>query len=598
MPHSNRVAELLQCGIAAAKDGRAQEALQALLRVTELDGRNEQAWLWLSGLVDSPDERRACLENVLAINPNNAHAQAGLRWLNGRSSSPPAPAPQNRCPRCETSVPSSVASCPHCQQVLIVACPECEQDVGVQDISCPNCGCFLGDFGQGARYHLALAWAYLGQQKHELAQEAITHAQAEAGGDLEVLEEVAALYQDIGRMDLVTAAYEHAVEHAPDNVELCIRLGELYREHARLTDARLMYEQAVERGGGTPEVFAQLVQLYANVGVGRPERSGAGDNRHPRQTTTPLLERAIGLIHVGDRKNSYRFLAQALKADPQNARAWLWLATVVHQDDLRQKCLQEALKHDPRNKVAKQTLANLQRSKLGESIAQCEGKVPIVPLVGLVVFILIIIAGLVLYSLGLLPAIMVIVVIVLGVLFALVAIHELIDALGQRTVAIYEQGIAYNTASNTRVVYWQDITTVWQRFWRSPFGLNISYALEVKGEKKQMRFSNSHFEDMETLGEAIRRHVTRCLLPRYAKTLEEGGRAQFGKLALDRRGIIRGSKTLPWHRIQQVDVQKGMVIIRQEGQWFAWARIPAHQVANLSVFLTLTDHIVGRQNGS
>ena len=75
------VTNLLQRGMAAAKAGRKPEARELLLRATELDERNEQAWLWLSGVVDSPEDQHVCLENVLAINPANTHAQEGLRKL-------------------------------------------------------------------------------------------------------------------------------------------------------------------------------------------------------------------------------------------------------------------------------------------------------------------------------------------------------------------------------------------------------------------------------------------------------------------------------------------------------------------------------------
>jgi len=94
------VTELLRHGIAAAQSGRTEEARQTLLRATELDERNEQSWLWLSGVVELLSDRRVCLENVLAINPDHAPAQAGLRWLDQRAPpSPPTAAPE-LCPRC------------------------------------------------------------------------------------------------------------------------------------------------------------------------------------------------------------------------------------------------------------------------------------------------------------------------------------------------------------------------------------------------------------------------------------------------------------------------------------------------------------------
>ncbi len=78
------VKALLQQAIAFAKAGRREEARNLLLQVTEQDEMNETAWLWLSGVVDSDDDKAIALENVLAINPNNEWAKRGLQSL-GRS---------------------------------------------------------------------------------------------------------------------------------------------------------------------------------------------------------------------------------------------------------------------------------------------------------------------------------------------------------------------------------------------------------------------------------------------------------------------------------------------------------------------------------
>lgn len=73
--------ELLRRGITALKAGRKKEAHRLLTQVVEQDERNEMAWLWLSGAVDTDDDRRICLENVIGINPNNGVAQRGLETL-------------------------------------------------------------------------------------------------------------------------------------------------------------------------------------------------------------------------------------------------------------------------------------------------------------------------------------------------------------------------------------------------------------------------------------------------------------------------------------------------------------------------------------
>ncbi len=73
-------------GISAYRAGRKDEARALLLRAVEIDQYNEQSWLWLSAVVESVDEQRTCLENVLTINPNNDRAKQGLQVLNQKPS--------------------------------------------------------------------------------------------------------------------------------------------------------------------------------------------------------------------------------------------------------------------------------------------------------------------------------------------------------------------------------------------------------------------------------------------------------------------------------------------------------------------------------
>lgn len=272
-----QVAKLLRAGIAAAQEGRAEEARQTLLRVTELEERNEQAWLWLSGVVESLPDRRVCLENVLAINPHNAVAQAGLRWLDQQ-----AAAAQDRCPLCQSPVPESGSACPHCGQILVVVCPACGQYVEVEKGACPDCGQPLGDFRAGARYHVGLARAYLEQQKGALAQEAIARAEAADRDDVSVLKEVAALREEMGHTDMAIATYELAIERAPDDATLYAHLGAIYRRRAMSAEARKMYRLAAQRASDDPAILYELTELY-----------------HEEQGATPqvikLLERTIHL---------------------------------------------------------------------------------------------------------------------------------------------------------------------------------------------------------------------------------------------------------------------------------------------------------------
>lgn len=75
------LSELLGQAAAAAGLGDRAEAERLYRRATERSPGNSQAWLGLAAAVESPQEKRACYERALAINPASAEAKAALQRL-------------------------------------------------------------------------------------------------------------------------------------------------------------------------------------------------------------------------------------------------------------------------------------------------------------------------------------------------------------------------------------------------------------------------------------------------------------------------------------------------------------------------------------
>ncbi|ABU57731.1 MULTISPECIES: M48 family metallopeptidase [Roseiflexus] len=138
------LAQWLYEGALALSEGRREEARRLLMQVIERDEQNEQAWLWLSGAVEDPADQQIALENVLAINPNNAAALAGLEWLRGEHGQhTAATTPQDRSgpwvpppPYDENEVVEIM--CWQCQATLYSVAPFCWQ-CNVPVHSCNNC---------------------------------------------------------------------------------------------------------------------------------------------------------------------------------------------------------------------------------------------------------------------------------------------------------------------------------------------------------------------------------------------------------------------------------------------------------------------------
>ena len=74
-------ADQLRQAVALARAGHKVEARDILLALVDEDPHNEMAWMWLSGLVDTLEDKIIACENILTINPSNDKVRAYLAQL-------------------------------------------------------------------------------------------------------------------------------------------------------------------------------------------------------------------------------------------------------------------------------------------------------------------------------------------------------------------------------------------------------------------------------------------------------------------------------------------------------------------------------------
>jgi hypothetical protein len=75
------MATSLELAITAIRSGRKEEGRQLLNLLIQQNPNNEMAWLWMSSVVNTDEQRARCLYHVLAINPDNELARRGLQIL-------------------------------------------------------------------------------------------------------------------------------------------------------------------------------------------------------------------------------------------------------------------------------------------------------------------------------------------------------------------------------------------------------------------------------------------------------------------------------------------------------------------------------------
>jgi tetratricopeptide (TPR) repeat protein len=129
-------------GIAAAKDGKRAEARELLLRVVSADENNVRAWLWLSGVVTTLEDRETCLQNVLALDPVNEAAQRGLAKVRAEIEATPEVEPESALPHVEAEIaPETKVAFDFSDTELAdpLLCVYCAHLTREEDGQCPNC---------------------------------------------------------------------------------------------------------------------------------------------------------------------------------------------------------------------------------------------------------------------------------------------------------------------------------------------------------------------------------------------------------------------------------------------------------------------------
>ena len=75
----DRLTQIIQEGITAAKAGEITRARIAFRRAIDLQPENPLAWLWAAGVAETPVDAVRKLERVLQLDPTNVAAKAAAQ---------------------------------------------------------------------------------------------------------------------------------------------------------------------------------------------------------------------------------------------------------------------------------------------------------------------------------------------------------------------------------------------------------------------------------------------------------------------------------------------------------------------------------------
>lgn len=154
--------------------------------------------------------------------------------------------------------------------------------------------------------------------------------------------------------------------------------------------------------------------------------------------------------------------------------------------------------------------------------------------------------------------------------------------------SLYEGGFAFRDRNGVRSFTWKEIHGVWQKIVRRTYNgiyagtYHVYTAAPASGPRVVL--DSRLISGVEKLGAVLVRESAAHLLPRYTSAFERGERLSFGSLGLDKEGIYRGRRSLPWAAVRSVSVARGYLGVYQTGKWLAFCRV---RVADLPNFVVL-----------
>lgn len=324
--------QLLAWAKAALRDGKRKEAQDALMQIVEEDQYHEDAWLWLANAMETEDERRTCLENVLVINPENRAAQQALAALDR-----PAPAPPK--------APRTVFKTDTDQQIE-------EAETALRE---GNRTLAVDILQQVIRddYTNVMAWLLY------------YNAQSDPAQRLNALEQALFLEPDNDYAQQQLQQYER--DQIAQAKALILKgerkpaydiLKRLVDRNQYIAEAWLWLSLAVERPDDQEIALENVLTLEPDNMTAQQALTHL-QTVQKRQQSDELVHFAREAMNDGAWPDAGAALREAVAVDARNARAWMWLSTLLDTHDERIACLEQVVALEPTNTAAQAALSTL-----------------------------------------------------------------------------------------------------------------------------------------------------------------------------------------------------------------------------------------------
>ncbi len=183
---------------------------------------------------------------------------------------------------------------------------------------------------------------------------------------------------------------------------------------------------------------------------------------------------------------------------------------------------------------------------------------------------------------------------VAGLPVALIGVVALVGRQRRRDlcVRLFTDGFTRTLSGQTVAVHWDEVAEVWQNViqtYRGSAHTNTTHIYTVCLADGRKFVFNDQVDKIAGLGAALQQQCAARMLPRAREAYNAGEVITFGPLSVNRDGITKGSATLPWEQVEQVELRRGVLHVRKKKERRDWAFAMASKIPNLPVLIALVN---------
>jgi hypothetical protein len=170
-----------------------------------------------------------------------------------------------------------------------------------------------------------------------------------------------------------------------------------------------------------------------------------------------------------------------------------------------------------------------------------------------------------------------------------------------KSVVVYEKGLAYSDAKGLQTWGWQEVewfyAAITKHYYNGIYtGTTYRYTLQNR-DGLRLKLDNK-FKQIEILGRLIGQKVAPYQYDRLMQKLRGGQTVLLGPIAINKDSISVRKKTYLWDEIEQVSIQKGLMSIKKRaGGWFSGVSTPVSAIPNLDALFAVVNQIVKVKTG-